>query len=249
MTTEWTITKAYQGTDAAEVFASLDDVFELEGEVVAADDESATFPYRVGSKRYYVKRYHKTKEFRSYLGMSRIVTEWRNQQKFLRWGLPAARVVAYGQERFLSKTRRGVLITEALENTCDLAQMADQDSPLLKDRAWVRGMLKRLAEVTRDLHSHRFAHNDLKWRNILVTQSRDDPEVYLIDCPAGRSWIWPFLEYRIIKDLACLDKVAKYQFSRTQRLAFYFHYSGHSRLSCKDKRRIRKVLGFFTGRE
>ncbi|WP_426415754.1 lipopolysaccharide kinase InaA family protein [Aestuariirhabdus sp. LZHN29] len=249
MSIEWTITEPYLGTDAAEAFATLDEVFELDGEIVAADDESATFPYRVGAKRYYVKRYHKTKEFRSYLGMSRIVTEWRNQQQFVAWGLPAAQVVAYGQQRLLSKTQRGALITEALENTLDLAQMAEMGSPLLQNRGWMRLVLRQLADITRALHDRRFAHNDLKWRNILVSQNPDAPRLYLIDCPAGRRWVWPFLEHRIVKDLACLDKVAKYQLSRTQRLGFYLHYVDRPRLTAADRKRIGKILAFFDGRE
>jgi hypothetical protein len=42
-------------------------------------------------------------------------------------------------------------------------------------------------------------------------------------CPAGTFWWGPFLRYRIVKDLACLDKVAKYHLSRTQRLRFYLN--------------------------
>ena len=73
--------------------------------------------------------------------------------------------------------------------------------------------------------------------------------VYLIDCPAGSFWWGPMLRYRIIKDLACLDKVAKYQLTRSQRLRFYLQYRGRRRLSARDKRCIRRIVGFFEGRE
>ena len=71
----------------------------------------------------------------------------------------------------------------------------------------------------------------------------------MIDCPAGGFWWGPFLQYRIIKDLACLDKVGKYQLSRTQRLRFYCQYTGRRRLAAEDKKRIGKILRFFEGRE
>ena len=71
----------------------------------------------------------------------------------------------------------------------------------------------------------------------------------MIDCPNGAFWRGPLLRYRIVKDLACLDKIGKYRLSRTQRLRFYLDYAGHDRLSAADKRRIRKVLKFFEGRE
>ncbi|MOA66587.1 hypothetical protein D3C78_1934040 [compost metagenome] len=53
----------------------------------------------------------------------------------------------------------------------------------------------------------------------------------------------------MIKDLACLDKVAKYHLSRTQRLRFYLQYRDRPRLRSSDKRRVRQILKFFEGRE
>ncbi len=43
------------------------------------------------------------------------------------------------------------------------------------------------------------------------------------------------LRYRITKDLACLDKVAKYHLSATQRLRFYLQYRQRTRLNASDK--------------
>lgn len=58
-----------------------------------------------------------------------------------------------------------------------------------------------------------------------------------------------FLRYRIDKDLACLDKVAKQVLTRTQRLRFYLQYRGVLRLTGADKRQLRRILKFFEGRE
>jgi hypothetical protein len=52
-----------------------------------------------------------------------------------------------------------------------------------------------------------------------------------------------------VKDLACLDKVAKLQLSRTQRLRFYLQYCRRARLNSADKQRVGKILDFFEGRE
>jgi hypothetical protein len=57
------------------------------------------------------------------------------------------------------------------------------------------------------------------------------------------------LRYRIIKDLACLDKVAKHHLSRSQRLAFYKLYLGKQRLDGADRKQLRAILSFFKGRE
>tara|TARA_Y100000780_G_scaffold102505_1_gene92997 strand:- start:7 stop:306 length:300 start_codon:yes stop_codon:yes gene_type:complete len=98
------------------------------------------------------------------------------------------------------------------------------------------------------MHDQGFTHNDLKWRNLLV----DDQalaNVYLIDCPAGSFWWGPMLRYRIIKDLACLDKLAKHHLSRARRLAFYKMYLGKARLDSEDRKQLRAILAFFEGRE
>jgi heptose I phosphotransferase len=130
--------------------------------------------------------------------------------------------------------------------TMDLAELARVSDPRLRDRGWVAELSRQLAAATRVMHAHRFAHNDLKWRNLLVDDQR---RLYLIDCPAGKTWWGPFLRHRIVKDLACLDKVAKYQLSRTRRLRFYLDYLGKPRLEAADKKQLRHILRYFEGRE
>jgi len=75
------------------------------------------------------------------------------------------------------------------------------------------------------------------------------PKLWLIDCPGGSFWWGPFLEHRKIKDLACLDKLAKLHLSRTQRLRFYRIWAGCQRLQAADRQRIRAILDYFKGRE
>ena len=141
---------------------------------------------------------------------------------------------------------RGALITRELEHTRDLALMAKKGDERLRDAGWVDGVSRQLARATRALHDHHFAHNDLKWRNLLVNEQA---ELFLIDCPTGSFWWGPFLRYRVIKDLACLDKVASKVLTRSQRLRFFLQYRGRERLSSGDKRRVRQIVKFFEGRE
>ena len=151
-----------------------------------------------------------------------------------------------GLERSGAAYARGALITRELPNTRDLSELADNNDPLLKDRAWVDGVSRQLARCTRIMHDHRFTHNDLKWRNLLID---DQAKLYLIDCPNGDFWRGFWLKYRITKDLACLDKVAKYHLTATQRLRFYFQYTGRNTLNAADKERVRHIVRFFEGRE
>ena len=44
-------------------------------------------------------------------------------------------------------------------------------------------------------------------------------------------------------------KVGKYHLTRGQRLRFYLDYAGRDRLNAGDKRRVRRIVRFFEGRE
>ncbi|MCQ4304154.1 MULTISPECIES: lipopolysaccharide kinase InaA family protein [Stutzerimonas stutzeri group] len=228
-------------------FGSLSAVFDLEGERMTSDPLSEVIRVQLGGIRYYVKRYTSAgKGLRRYLGRPRVKAEWQNLMLFRRWGIPTAPIVAYGMERRGGAFLRGALITRELEQTNDLAFLATTHDARLRDPRWVQEVSLQLARSTRAMHDRGFAHNDLKWRNLLVDPQR---RLYLIDCPTGAFWHGPFLQRRIVKDLACLDKVAKYQLSRTQRLRFYLQYCQRKRLVDKDKQRIRQILNYFQGRE
>ena len=186
--------------------------------------------------RYYVKRYRKAgKGLRKYFGRPRIQGEWQNLQWFAKWGIPTAPVVAYGMQRSFGRFIRGAMITQEIPNTIDLAQLARTNDVRLQNRAWVNQISLQLAKMAHTLHENRFIHNDLKWRNILVD---DQNKLYLIDCPLGGFWRGQFLKYRIIKDIANLDNIAKYKLSRTQRLRFYLQYLGHTHLTDADKKML-----------
>ena len=232
---------------AVEAFACLESVFALRGEPIARDPLSEVIRVERDGLRYYVKRYWAAgKGLRRYLGRPRVKAEWQNLKHFERWGIPVAPLVAWGMERRAGAFVRGALITLEVPSTLDMAAIATSADPRLSDRRWVEQVSRQVAQATRTLHDHRFAHNDLKWRNLLVN---DAGELFLIDCPTGDFWWGPFLRRRIVKDLACLDKVAKQRLSRTQRLRFYLHYQQRPSLAPADRDIIDQVLKYFEGRE
>jgi hypothetical protein len=253
---DWHFNPDYRGGEAERLFRNLDAVFALEGELITKDPLSRVLRVVADGKRYYVKRYvgngknavRRWFGLRALIGPPRVRTEWANLLAFRNWGIPTATLVGYGLQRRRGSYVRGALITEEIQDTVDLANMAHNSDSRLRDRRWMAHVSHQIAGITRILHNAGFAHNDLKWRNLLV-DSGDLPTVYLIDCPSGGYWWGFFLKYRIIKDLACLDKVGKYQLSRTQRLRFYLDYAGHEHLTLADKQRIRHILKFFEGRE
>ena len=243
---EWRVT-SLATPQAAKAFASLDAVFSLQGEAITHDPLSDVIRVEFDGLRYYVKRYHGAgKGMRRFIGRPRVKAEWQNLKHFAAWGIPTAPIAAYGLERKAGAFARGALITQEVVDTLDMSRLAATDDARLHDRAWVDDVSRQLARATRTLHDHHFVHNDLKWRNLLVDEQR---RLFLIDCPAGTFWWGPFLRYRTVKDLACLDKVAKYHLSRTQRLRFYLQYRCRDRLNDSDKRRIVQILRYFEGRE
>ena len=246
----WKIIPEYKNTVLGDLFKHFDDAYRYEGEFITKSPLSQVYKVTLDSKNYYLKKYNiSRKKIQRYLGQSKIRTEWENLLWFQQLHVPAAKVVAYGQETRGWVTHRGILITEELVNTSDLANIAANYKQLLQQKDWVAKVSHQIAEAARLLHQHRFAHNDFKWRNIMVDIKADFPQIYLIDCPSGMKWYKPFLEFRIIKDLACLDKRAKYELSKKQRLAFYKDYAQCMKLTAKDKVRIRKILKFFHNRE
>lgn len=241
----WRLAAEYRALQAD--FGSLEKVFALQGERITYDPLSELIRVQRDGVAYYVKRYRNAgKGLRRYAARPRIKAEWQNLKRFAKWGIPTAEVIAQGLERKAGAFVRGAMITREIPNSEDLSALANQRSPLLQDRAWVAHVSRQIADATRTMHRHHFTHNDLKWRNLLVD---DQVKVYLIDCPAGTFWWGPMLRYRIIKDLACLDKVAKYHLSNTQRLRFYLQYCQRARLNAQDKKQIAKIVRFFEGRE
>jgi tRNA A-37 threonylcarbamoyl transferase component Bud32 len=248
----WQLNPPYRHLEAA--FGSLDRVFALKGERLTHSPRSEVIRVTVEGARYYVKRYGVPKNWRrnwrralrhtllAYLPRTRVKTEWQNLMRFAQWGIPTADIVAFGQERRHGAFQRGALITRELEDTQDLAELARARDARLRDFAWVRRVSGQIAAYARILHAHRFIHNDLKWRNILVDGAA---RAYLIDCPLGAFFRGPMLRRRMEKDLATLDKVARTCLSRSARLRFFLAYRQKKRLDAQDKASIRRIVRFF----
>jgi len=228
------------------LFSSLNAIFKLEGGIISKGSQSEIFSQQIDGKTYFIKRYHRSKNIGSWFGFSRFSVEARNQLWFNRQGIGSAKVVALGEESCLLKTQKGVLITEGIEHATDLILIAKNNPQQFNNSTWLNALIIDLADVVRRLHKNRFCHNDLHWRNVLVQQEHADrvPKVYLIDCPSGKSWIWPFLNARKVKDLASLDLLAPEYLSMTQRLRFFMLYRQVTRLTHEDKIMIREIMKY-----
>jgi len=243
---DWHILPEYKDTAFGKALKNFDDAYRYEGHYISG----RVYKINIDNKNYYLKKFVKRKKlWVRFLSFSKILAEYNNLALFYKLGIPAAKVAAYGQETIAWVVQRGLLITEELSGCHDLVEIVETFPHLLQQTDWLEKVSHQVADATRKMHQYQFAHSDLKWRNIMVDTKSDFPQIYLIDCPAGMRWYRPLLEYRIIKDLACLDKRAKYELSKKQRLAFYKDYAQCQKLTAKDKKRIRKILQFFYNRE
>lgn len=250
MSQSWTIAPAFRGTLASQLWPSLKSAEDAEGQITSEDGHTKLKRLTIGEKFYFIKEYLNTGGFfrsiRCFKSRPRL--EWENLFLFQHLGIPTPEMVGFGESYNKALFQKGVIITEGVPEAFDLHMLAHLRSPFLQDPEWFNSVLEQVADYTRRLHDVGFVHVDLKWRNIL-TEIKPSPVVYFFDCPNGRFLPWPLLERGIIKDLACLDKVAKYHLSAKTRLKFYKLYRGIHKLSSDDKQKIRKILQFFDGRE
>ncbi|KAB7628203.1 lipopolysaccharide kinase InaA family protein [Alkalilimnicola sp. S0819] len=231
------------------LWRDLDEAWSWEGERVAGDLISEVLRLERPDGVYYLKRYSAAgKMLRRLFGRSRPRGEYENLRLFARLGIATADIAGFEQHRAWGRFRRAALVTREIPDTTDLARMAREADPKLRDRRWVAEVSRQLADYTARLHRIGFCHNDLKWRNVMVSRGAP-PRVYLIDCPIGRRRYGLLRRRGRIKDLACLDRHARVELSRSQRLRFYLLYRGLARLDARGRREIRGVLGFYDGRD
>jgi tRNA A-37 threonylcarbamoyl transferase component Bud32 len=201
------------------------------------------------SNSYYVKTYTSRGSWlRSMLGKSRLENEFNNFAYFQQHNIPTPSVIAFGYKKKWGRITEGVIVTQGLANTSNLADLYKQNQLPPHGKQWLANVLKQIADYTARMHADNFMFSDLKWRNILVSDD-DTGTVYFIDCPNGMHVPKWFMWRAIIKDLACLDKIGNTALTRTQRLAFYKQYRGITKLTSNDKKRIANILKFFEGRE
>lgn len=245
MSTYWHLEDEQRDSGLARLMPNLDAALQERGQRVSGADDSTcqVDAWEVGVQRYFLKRYRASDfSLGDYLGRSKVRREWDNLLLFRRLGISTPEPVAIGERRLRGRFREGVLISAEIPGAVDMGRIMDSDPHRFRDRAWFDQLCRQLALPLRKLHDYGFAHNDLNWRNVLITE-HPQLRVYFFDCPTGRRWIWPFRDFRIAKDLAHLDKMGRRYLSRTQRLRFFLYYRGHARLDAADKKVLRRVLG------
>ena len=239
----WHIDPTYRNSDLGDHFSTMERVFDLDGELVSRGPLNRLLRVERLGRAFYVKRYTGAgKGLRRYLGRSRVRAEWENLRLFAELGIAVPRLVAWGEERHLRRFRRGAIVTEEVPGGFDLVRLLlGSDTP--REREWRHAVNQSVARSLRLLHRRRFAHGDLKFRNVLATRTLP-PAVYFFDCPAGRRRYGPVFAHWQCRDLAQWDAEQARVFSRADRLRFYLAYADRRRTTTEDRRMIARVLSY-----
>lgn len=240
----WQIEEKYRDAETLQNFASLEDVFSCRGERIVKDKTSEVIKLVGSNKTYYVKRYTGPKrKYFSFFRDSVVRAETKNLLSMTEIGLPVPNVIAHGERRKGGRFVIGALITEEVKNSTNIALYLKNNTELLNDKRWLYAVIDQVADCVREMHEHKFVHRDLNLRNVLV-QTQGPPVIHFIDCPAGGFRSGPLLKREIVRDLAHLDKVARYLLSKSELLRFYKKYRNINRLAKNDKKLIEKIRHF-----
>jgi tRNA A-37 threonylcarbamoyl transferase component Bud32 len=120
----WSASNTEIATKFLDYFPTLESIFDYQATIISKGTQSEVMRFNIEDTGFYIKRYFRTKGLRSHLGHSRLRMEIRNQQRFLRWGLNAAAVIAYGERYRFTHTLKGALVTLAVNNSSNLEDIS-----------------------------------------------------------------------------------------------------------------------------
>lgn len=247
----WFINKDYP-VEIQQAFANVDKVLDIkEGMLISSSSISQVIKYSINKRQFYIKHYFsKGKKLKKYFGRSRCRSEWKNLIFCKKLHIKTPNIVAYGEKKkwFGLKMHYGIIITEEVPNADNAKSIAFNSPDLLKQVSWRRKAISIMSNYLKSMHAKKFIHYDLQWRNILITKSIKNPEVYLFDIPSGKIWNFS-LEHGIKRDFYNLYKNAYRFLSRTDQLRFYLNYKNSSSLTKQDKQHIKKILTYYYRKE
>lgn len=161
-------------------------------------------------------------------------------------GIPTMQIVAWGEEKGFSFSRKSFLITESLG---DLERLEDYfirkyAKPLtLKEIKEKRALIQRVAEIARLFHGANCYHRDFYCGHFLVKEQKEAlPILYLIDLQRVRQRCYLRRRWKT-KDLAALNFTAdSTAISKADRLRFFLAYLNVLQLAPSHKRWIHQIL-------
>jgi hypothetical protein len=190
---------------------------------------------------FYKQYEYQTPTWKFFGRPSKARREFTNYAHFSRLTIQCADPIACGEERDrFGRLCRAFILTRAVPNSETLIQFLSEGKATTADRDSIR---KQLANLMRLMHEAKFYHNDIYFRNILVSRNGDGlTQLSLIDCPRGSySTFLPISNHRQIKDIAAIDRDALKYCKRKDRLCFIKEYLKIDKLNNNSKKIISRI--------
>lgn len=194
-------------------------------------------PGAAGPRTGYLKRYWYRRPVWKYsIRPSRAFVEQRNLNWMREQGLPAPRVLAWGESRTALRLKSCFILTDAVPAAKNLDEflpaLATPDAAELRRR---RAAVQDLARHVAHMHSMNFVDHDLFFRNVLIYANGDGRYHFsFIDSPKGGPAAGGALRRGIAYDLASLNKTARSHLSATDCLRFLHAYFNKPKLDMRD---------------
>jgi heptosyltransferase-2 len=157
-------------------------------------------------------------------------------------GINTPKVISYGEQWGIFFEKRSFIITKKIPDAESLERRLPDcfNAPAaIENLKLRRNFIARLAAFVKKFHETKYRHRDLYLSHIFYD---NNGRFYLIDL-ARTFKPGLFAERFRVKDIAQVYYSAQGRyFSKTDRLRFYLGYTGHSKLTRKDKVFIRKVI-------
>jgi heptosyltransferase-2 len=150
-------------------------------------------------------------------------------------GINTPKIISYGEQWGIFFEKRSFIVTEKIPNAESLERRLPDcfNAPAtIENLKLRRNFIAQLAAFVKKFHETNYRHRDLYLSHIFYD---DSGRFYLIDL--ARAFRPGLLAERFrVKDIAQLFYSAPARFfSKTDRLRFYLGYTGHSKLTGKDK--------------
>ncbi len=161
----------------------------------------------------YFKRYvySKHKKMRYFLRPGKASTEVFGYRQLALIGIPSLEVIAFREHRCLGRLVSACIVTRGIQNSVDLEVFARETWNLMSARRKIsvyREIRDQLFAQIKRAHTANFFHQDLHWRNLLVTENGNGGyQTIWIDCPRARYQRFRH-HHGILVDLSTLARIA-----------------------------------------
>lgn len=218
------------------------------GDCVSESDITNCFRVKSDNGRtFFFKRYTypKSKQSRYWLRASKAQVETFAYAQLKKLGIPTLKVIAFGEKRLFGKLQAAYIITEGINDSMDLQQFANDvwfDMPKDKRSQVYLEIRNQLFKQLKNAHDASFFHQDLHWRNILITQENGVYQTTWIDCPRAAYRTLPInAKHGQMVDLSSLARRSLDYLSRSERFRALSQYLKHNNQGWTDKSLFKEI--------